>query len=694
MPVQTIIKLRRDTAANWASTNPVLAAGEQGLETDTNLIKYGDGATAWVDLAYPSTSTTTYLVRNNSGAAIPKGTVVGATGAEPSGRIDIAPFEVSGVQDSELRVMGVVVANISSGQNGTVMSFGTLRNVDTRGNVASALAVGDETWAEGDILYAHPTVDGKLTNVRPQHDLAIAFITVRHQSSGQIAIRIVPGNNHLEWMHDVLLDSPADNEVLAYDSATSLWKNQTAEEAGLATQTALNAKLSLTGGTMTGKIVLDGDPTQALHAVTKQYVDSVEAGLKAKPSVVAATTANLTADYANGTGGVGATLTGTANGAFPQIDGVSVTTVNGQRGVLVKNQTNAAHNGRYNLTTQGDAGTKWVLTRCSLCDESSEIPGAYVFVTDGTINGQTGWVQHVDDPATFAMGTDDIDVFQFAGAGTVTAGTNISVSGNEVSTVADPTFTSASIGNVSNTEIQYLDGVTSAIQTQLDGKTSNSSYSAKGVILVGTGSGTFVAQSVGTNGQVLTANSAQADGVEWTTPATGGASTSGTLAQFAATTSSELAGVISDETGSGALVFGTSPALSFATLRSPKEITTVSATAATGTINYDQQTQADLFYTSNASANFTLNFRGSSSVTLNNSMATGETATLVFRNTNGTTPYYANVIQIDGTTVTPKWLGGTAPSAGNASSIDVYSFVITKTGSATFTVLGSVSKFA
>ena len=228
-----------------------------------------------------------------------------------------------------------------------------------------------------------------------------------------------------------------------------------------AQQTAIDAKLSLAGGTMTGKITLDGDPTQSLHAVTKQYVDNVEAGLKAKPSVVAATTANLTADYANGTSGVGATLTGTANGAFPQIDGVSVTTVNGQRGVLVKNQTNAAHNGRYNLTTQGDAGTKWVLTRCTLCDQASEIPGAYVFVTDGTLNGQTGWVQHVDDPATFVIGTDDIDVFQFAGAGTVTAGTNVSVSGNQVSVVAAPTF--SGLVTASATGVAFSDGTQTKI---------------------------------------------------------------------------------------------------------------------------------------------------------------------------------------------------------------------------------------
>jgi hypothetical protein len=214
-------------------------------------------------------------------------------------------------------------------------------------------------------------------------------------------------------------------------------------------QGSLDAKLALAGGTMTGKITLDGDPTQALHATTKQYVDNVSSGILAKPSVVAATTENLVATYSNGTSGVGATLTSTSNGAFPQIDGVSVTTVSGQRGVLVKNQTNPAQNGRYNLTTQGDANTPWVLTRCGLCDEANEIPGAYVFVTDGTVNGQTAWVQHVEDPATFVVGTDSILVFQFAGVGTVTAGDNILVAGNEVSLVETPIVSG----------VQFSDGI-------------------------------------------------------------------------------------------------------------------------------------------------------------------------------------------------------------------------------------------
>jgi hypothetical protein len=119
--------------------------------------------------------------------------------------------------------MGIVVSNISSGVNGEVMSFGTLTGLDTRGSTASSLAVGDETWAAGDILFAHPTVNGKLTNVRPQHDLAVALITVRHASTGQIAIRIIPGNNHLEWMHDVSLVDKTSGDFLKYNGTA--WVN-------------------------------------------------------------------------------------------------------------------------------------------------------------------------------------------------------------------------------------------------------------------------------------------------------------------------------------------------------------------------------------------------------------------------------------------------------------------------------------
>jgi len=124
------------------------------------------------------------------------------------------------------------------------------------------------------------------------------------------------------------------------------------------------------------------------------------------------------------------------------------------------------------------------------------------------------------------------------------------------------------------------------------------------------------------------------------------------------------------------------------------ETTTVSATVATGTVNYDVKTQGVVYYTSNASGNWTVNFRGDGSTTLNTLMAVGETRTVTFMVTQGGTAYYNNAVTIDGSSVTPKWQGGAAPTNGNASSIDIYTYSIVKTASATYTVFASQTRFA
>lgn len=121
---------------------------------------------------------------------------------------------------------------------------------------------------------------------------------------------------------------------------------------------------------------------------------------------------------------------------------------------------------------------------------------------------------------------------------------------------------------------------------------------------------------------------------------------------------------------------------------------TVSATAATGTINFDVTTQSVLYYTTNASANWTVNFRGSSGTSLNTLMATGESITVTFLVTQGSTAYYNSAVQVDGASVTPKYQGGTAWTAGNASSIDAYTYTIVKTGNAAFTVFAAQTRFA
>lgn len=137
----------------------------------------------------------------------------------------------------------------------------------------------------------------------------------------------------------------------------------------------------------------------------------------------------------------------------------------------------------------------------------------------------------------------------------------------------------------------------------------------------------------------------------------------------------------------------TAPAVNNEKLTTAREAITISATAATGTINFDALTQAVLYYTTNASANWTVNFRGSAGTSLNTMMATGESLTAAFMVTQGATPYFNNAVQVDGSSVTPKWQGGTAPAAGNASGIDVYSYTIIKTGNGAFTVLAAQAQF-
>jgi len=130
------------------------------------------------------------------------------------------------------------------------------------------------------------------------------------------------------------------------------------------------------------------------------------------------------------------------------------------------------------------------------------------------------------------------------------------------------------------------------------------------------------------------------------------------------------------------------------TLTSPKETVDRTATATATTVNVDVVTSSVKIHTLPATANFTLNVRGNSSTTLDSLMAVGEQLTVVFECLNGATPYYATAYQVDGNAVTPKWLGGSAPAAGNANSSDVYTITVVKIGAGSFTCLASLNRFA
>jgi hypothetical protein len=165
---------------------------------------------------------TLYEVRNERGTTIPNGTAVYANGVTAgSGRITVDAYIADG-SIREVRFLGLATEDISNGVNGFVTHFGYVRGLDTRGTAVSSISVGDENWSVGDILYVHPTVPGKLTNVKPQHEVTVAIVINRHQSSGVLFVR--PSSaGHLEDIHDISIASPSNGDILQYVSSTGLW---------------------------------------------------------------------------------------------------------------------------------------------------------------------------------------------------------------------------------------------------------------------------------------------------------------------------------------------------------------------------------------------------------------------------------------------------------------------------------------
>jgi hypothetical protein len=263
----TVIQHRRGTTAEWSASSYILEAGEIGLDTTLMKIKIGDGTTVWSGLDFigsvdggllptgglegqvlSKTTDTDYdaqwidnfapdtriLVKNDSGVSLAKGTPAMAVGATGD-RISVAKAVADGSVEPRY-MLGVMFETVANGSEGYLTLTGEITNLDT-----SAYTIGD-------ILYIDPNTPGTFTTTEPSSPdlaMAIAIVTRVNASSGRIFVRMWDQQSGLHEQHDVLIDTPADNEVLAYDSASGVWKNQTASEANLA---------ALTGASFTGTV--------------------------------------------------------------------------------------------------------------------------------------------------------------------------------------------------------------------------------------------------------------------------------------------------------------------------------------------------------------------------------------------------------------------------------------------------------
>ena len=314
-------------------------------------------------------------------------------------------------------------------------------------------------------------------------------------------------------------------------------------------------------------------------------------------------------------------------------------------------------------------------------------------------NGGTGQTSYTDGQLLIGNSTGNTLT-----KASLTAGSGVTITPGAGS--IQIAFTGPGSGSVTSVSVASANGFAGTVATATSTPAITLSTSITGV-LKGTGAA-ISAATVGTDylappsgTALLKANSGGAlanatAGTDYLAPPSGTAllkaNSGGALANATAGTDYVDSGTATTFTATQ--TFSGTSLVQAIVLNDAAEVATVSATAATGTINYDITTQSVLYYTSNASANWTVNFRGSSGRTLNDLMSTNQSMTAAFLVTQGATAYYNSAVQIDGTTsgVTTRWLGG-APTAGNASGIDSYRYLIIKTGSATFTVLASNTQF-
>jgi hypothetical protein len=644
-------------------------------------------------------------VYNATGSTITNGSVVALSGANGT-RPEVILADASTELQSTATV-GIATEDIAVAGEGYVTLNGLVRDIDTSNYVGFGGIVSN--YSEGAVLWLSETA-GTMTTQRPEapaHGVMVGVLVRKSATTGSIYVKVANGLE-LDELHDVNLSTLVDGDVLRYNSATGVWTNS--QVVGPTGPTGATGPTGPQGGAAGRTFYLNRTDTSDLTG----YFIAGES-----PSVNALTSYTIQLSLAD---------TPYLIGAFATPVGVpGVTNI----------PTGIGVNSLHMLVDSGSVKFRTEVYKCGPSGGSETL----LSTVDSELHSNTTIeeisYQYVRSVAASIDLTDRL-VFKYyairpTGYGNSNSTTTIYFEDGKASNVRT-TISAGAIGPTGPTGPTGATGVQGATGPTgptgaagidgLDGPTGPTGADGKfyvsdvaptspsvGDVWVDTATGTLltyidgfwaeaVAGDMGPTGPTGATGATGAQGVQGLTGATGDTGPAGPQGVQGIQGPIGPTGATgpAPDTSTYVTIPGTQT-LSNKTLISPvltsqtKEGVYATATGFAGGA-FKLVDGAVQFYTVAAAGNGIVNFYYDGATSLDAFMSVNQSVTCALLITNGTTPYYPTSYQIDGTAVTPKWVGGTAPSSGNASSIDMYTYTIIKTATNTFTVLASQAKFA